>query len=188
MKISLHKNARTTPAVRAEFASSTDSVAILAKRHNVTEMTVRKWRGRDTFEDRSHTAHRLQTTMNTAQEAIAVHLRKSLLLSLDDLLAVMREFVCPDVSRSGLGRCLQRHGVGNLRTMQPKAKKFKAYEPGYVHVDIKYLPQMQDEASRSYLFVAIDRATRWVFVQIKNSKTAANAKAFLKALDKACPL
>ncbi|THT94827.1 transposase family protein, partial [Lampropedia puyangensis] len=60
--------------------------------------------------------------------------------------------------------------------------------PGYVHVDIKYLPQMQDEASRSYLFVAIDRATRWVFVQIKNSKTAANAKAFLKALDKACPL
>ncbi|THT97941.1 IS481 family transposase, partial [Lampropedia puyangensis] len=82
--------------------------------------------------------------MNTAQEAIAVHLRKSLLLSLDDLLAVMREFVCPDVSRSGLDRSQQRHGVGNLRTMQPKvekprAKKFKAYAPGYVHVDIKYL-------------------------------------------------
>jgi len=27
-----------------------------------------------------------------------------------------------------------------------------------VHIDIKYLPQMQNEASRSYLFVAIDRS------------------------------
>jgi transposase InsO family protein len=39
-----------------------------------------------------------------------------------------------------------------------------------------------------YLLVAMDRATRWVFVQIKNDKTAANALAFLKALHKACPI
>lgn len=58
----------------------------------------------------------------------------------------------------------------------------------YVHVDVKCLPQMQDETSRSYLFVVIDRATRWVFVQIKSRKTAANANAFLKALHKACPI
>ena len=38
-------------------------------------------------------------------------------------------------------------------------KAFKSYEPGYVHMDVKYLPQMQDESSRRYLFVAIDRAT-----------------------------
>ena len=51
-------------------------------------------------------------------------------------------------------------------------KAFKSYEPGYVHMDVKYLPQMQDESSRRYLFVAIDRATRWVFVQLKSNKTA----------------
>jgi IS30 family transposase len=39
-----------------------------------------------------------------------------------------------------------------------------------------------------YLFVAIDRATRWVFVKIKSSKTAANARAFLKALHQVCPI
>ncbi len=55
-------------------------------------------------------------------------------------------------------------------------------------MDVKYLPQMQDESSRRYLFVAIDRATRWVFVQLKTNKTAASAQAFLKALHKACPL
>ena len=86
--------------------------------------------------DRSHTPHRLQTTLTPAQEAVAVALRRALLVSLDDLLAVVREFLNPDVSRSGLDRCLRRHGVGNLRDQQakdprPKRKAFKAYEPGY---------------------------------------------------------
>jgi len=39
-------------------------------------------------------------------------------------------------------------------------KPFKAYDPGFVHVDVKYLPQMPDEDHRQYLFAAIDRATR----------------------------
>lgn len=38
------------------------------------------------------------------------------------------------------------------------------------------------------VFTAIDRATRWVFVQFKANKTAASARAFLKALHKACPI
>lgn len=46
---------------------------------------------------------------------------------------------------------------------------------------------MRDETSRRYLFVAIDRATRWVFVQIKPNKTAGAARAFLNALQKAAP-
>lgn len=193
MLIALHKQARTTPAVRAEIAASTESVAALARRYNVAEVTVRKWRSRTEFHDRSHTAHRLQTHLTTAQEAIVVHLRRSLLLPLDDLLAVTREFLCPSVSRSGLDRCLRRHGVGNLKDLLPASEKavrkpFKAYPPGYLHMDIKYLPQMADETSRRYLFVAIDRATRWVYVAIKPNKTAASARAFLKALHKACPI
>ena len=97
--------------------------------------------------DHSHTAHRLQTTLTPAQEAVAVALRKSLLVSLDGLLAVVREFLNPDVSRSGLDRCLRRHGVGNLRDLKakeprPKHSGFKAYEPGYIHIDVKYLPHL----------------------------------------------
>ncbi len=53
---------------------------------------------------------------------------------------------------------------------------------------MKYLPQMSDQTCRRYLFVAIDRATRWVFVRIYNSKTAANARRFLRDLERACPL
>ena len=145
------------------------------------------------MQDRSHTAHRLQTQLTPAQEIVVVHLRRALLLPLDDLLAVTREFICSTVSRSGLDRCLRRHGVGNLNALKPAEPKeahkaFKSYVPGYLHMDVKYLPQMQDETKRRYLFVAIDRATRWVFVQIKPAKTAASAKAFLRALHKACPI
>ncbi|OLH74134.1 transposase, partial [Xanthomonas oryzae pv. oryzae] len=152
-----------------------------------------KWKKRDVFGDRSHTAHRLQTVLTPAQESVVLHLRRTLLLPLDDLLAVTREFICADVSRSGLDRCLRRHGAGNLNDLKPREpavahKAFKSYAPGYVHMDVKYLPQMQDQSQRRYLFVAIDRATRWVFVQCKTNKTAANAKAFLSALHKACPI
>ena len=48
-------------------------------------------------------------------------LRKTLLVSIDDLLAVVREFLNPDFSRSGLDRFLRRHGVGKLRDLQAKA-------------------------------------------------------------------
>jgi len=85
---------------------------------------------------RSHTAHRLQTTLTHAQERIAVELRKILKLGLDDLLVVVREFLNPSVSRSGLDRCLRRHGIGSLRDLEPApakrpGKPFKAYDPGY---------------------------------------------------------
>lgn len=193
MMVSLHKNTRTTPLIRAEIASSTDSARVLARRYGISEGTVYKWKHRSCTMDRSHTAHRLQTTLTPAQEAVVVYLRQSLLLPLDDLLAVTREFLSPDVSRSGLDRCLRRHGVGNLNALKPKTpkeapKSFKAYEPGYLHLDIKYLPQMADEIRRRYLFVAIDRATRWVYVALKSNKTAASARSFLQALHKACPI
>ena len=97
--------------------------------------------------------------------------RRMLLLPLTDLLVVVREFINPAVSRSGLDRCLVRHEVPNLRELQAQAradageaeasiKTFKGDEPGFLKLDIKYLPQMPDEAARRYLFVAIDRATR----------------------------
>lgn len=193
MMIALHRNARTTPAIRARMAASTDSAASLARRFGVSAATVYKWKSRTGFQDRPHTAHHLQTTLTPAQEAVAVELRKTLLLPLDDLLAVTREFLCAQASRSGLDRCLRRHGVGNLQALKPKAqqpthKPFRSYAPGFIHIDIKYLPQMADESRRRYLFVAIDRATRWVFVQIRPSKSAASARAFVQALSRSCAI
>ena len=94
-----------------------EPASALASRYGITEQTVYKWKKRQTFTDRSRTAHSLQTQLTPAQESVVVHLRRALLLPLDDLLAVTREFPCPAVSRSGLDRCLRRHGVGNLNAL-----------------------------------------------------------------------
>jgi transposase-like protein len=55
-------------------------------------------------------------------------------------------------------------------------------------VDIKYLPQMPDESSRGYLFVAIDQATRWVFLRVYADQTQASAVDFLQRLHEAAPM
>jgi transposase InsO family protein len=99
------------------------------------------------------------------------------------------------VSRSGLARLLKREGMVRLEDVIPAAesekiqakKTFKDYEP-FVHIDIKYLPQMPDETSRRYLFVAIDRATRWVFLRIYHDMSDTGSIDFLRRLKEASPI
>jgi phage gp36-like protein len=81
------------------MAASSQTAATLTLRYGVSESTVYKWKGRDSFNDASHTPQRLQTTLTPAQEQIVVELRKRLLLPLDDLLAVTRESLCPQATR-----------------------------------------------------------------------------------------
>jgi len=194
VNIRLHKNATTTPKTRAYIQSSSKGIKELADELGISVSTVRHWRSRDDVHDRPHTRKNLLASLSEAQEAIVVELRRTLRLPLDDLLAVTREFIHPALSRSALDRCLRRNGVARLADLPPlepceavKAKPFKAYEPGYIHIDYKYLPQMPDESKRRYLFVAIDRATRWVYVEIKAHKDARSATAFLKAVRARAP-
>jgi transposase-like protein len=169
----------------------------LARQYGISRETVRKWKSREGPHDLSSIPHNLRAVLSPEQEIIAVELRKTLLLPLDDLLVLVREFINPSVSRSGLDRCLRRYGVSNLSELkksmtdenQPEKEKktFKDYEPGFVHVDVKYLPQMPDEAGRSYLFVAIDHATRWVYFEILPDKSASSSRSFMKRLIKKAP-
>ena len=134
MFVRLHSQATTTPKIRAAIQASNEPAWVLAERHGTNEQTVWKWRKRYSVRIAANTSHRLQTTLTPAQEAVAVALRKTLLVSLHGLLAVVREFLNPNVSRSGSDRCLRRYGVGSLRDLKakderPKHSGFKAYEP-----------------------------------------------------------
>ncbi|HCJ12610.1 MAG TPA: IS481 family transposase [Opitutae bacterium] len=136
----------------------------------------------------------MHCSLSEAQEYIVVELRKTFLLPLDDLLHISRKFINSTLSRSALARCLKRHDASDLRTLYPvtetpekKHKTFKDYAPGYLHIDIKYLPKMPDEAAHKYLFVAIDRASRWVHFSVFSDKTGASASLFLSDVVKAFP-
>ena len=188
----VHPMARTTPRTRAEIHDSPASVAELAQAYNISRSTARKWRNRDDLLDRSHKAHQLHTTLSPAQELIVMEIRRLCLLPLDDLVAVTKQFINADASRSGVSRLLRREGLSKLSDLEPRVegeetsrKTFKDYEPGFVHIDIKYLPKMPDEAQHSYLFVAIDRATRWVFMRIYADQTQGSAVDFLRRVHEA---
>lgn len=151
----VHPMARTTPRTRAEIHESRASLTEVTQTYNISRGTARKWRNRSDHLDRSHRAHQLATTLSPAQELIVMEIRRLCLLPLDDLVSVTREFINAEASRSGISRLLRREGLSKLADLQPKEqgedapkKTFKDYEPGYLHIDIKYLPKMPDESSR----------------------------------------
>ena len=156
MNLNLHRKARTTPAIRQELRASTNSERELAREYNLNRATVRKWRRRDSGQDALHRPHRIHATLSPVQEQVVVALRQTLLLPLDDLLTVTREFIHPAVSRSGLDRCLRRHGVSNLSGLGPQrdgevipVKTVYGYLPGFVRVEVDVLlPDQQDDRDK----------------------------------------
>ncbi|PKF61118.1 transcriptional regulator [Psychromonas sp. psych-6C06] len=114
----VHKNATTTPEMRAFIHESDLATAVLARLLKVSESTVRKWRKRSSTDDISHLPKQLNTTLSEAQQYAVVQLRLRLKLSLDELLNVCKTYINPNASRAGLQRCLKRHGVSRLSEMQ----------------------------------------------------------------------
>lgn len=195
MQISLHKNATTTPAIRQLIQNSTGSIKSIANKFNISIVTARKWRSRQTIFDASHVPKNMNKSLSDPQEELVLAIREILRISIDDLLNVVKEFIYADMSRAALSRLLARHKVPTLRQLakidkdanKTEKKSFKHYDPGFIHIDIKYLPKMEGK-SNCYLFVAIDRATRWVFVKIYEDQSEKSSVDFLNLLYKNCPV
>ncbi|MEZ9595965.1 transcriptional regulator [Shewanella sp. 10N.261.52.F9] len=113
-----HRNATTTPEMRRFIQESDLSVSQLSKILNISEATVRKWRKRDSVKNCPNTPHHLNTTLTPLQEYVVVGLRYQLKMPLDTLLKATQKFINPNVSRSGLARCLKRYGVSRVSDIQ----------------------------------------------------------------------
>ena len=173
MQLRLHANATTTPKERGYIQASSLPVAMLAAELGVSETTIRRWKTRTTVHDGSHTPQRLAISLTTVEEELVQ-------LSLDDITEVMRRCVNQKLSRSAIHRCLRRHGIAKRPPPQKLAVGvFETAPIGFIHIDLKYLPPL--ERKKSYAFVAIDRATRYVYVEIHPHRDAETAAAFLEA-------
>ena len=179
MELSLHANATTTPKIRAYIQRSRKSVEALAAELGVSETTIRRWRGRDTVTDRSHTPKKLMISLSALEEALVCELRTKLWLPLDDITEVMNRCVNGELSRSAIHRCLVRHGLSRRpKPDKPSVGTFEQATVGFIHIDLKHLPALQRR--KSYAFVAIDRATRYVYLEIHPKRDAATAQGFLE--------
>ena len=119
--------------------------------------------------------------LSIEEEAIIVAFRKETLLPLDDCLYALQPTI-PHLSRSSLHRCLQRHDISRLPQIEgdkPTRKAFKSYPIGYFHIDIA---EVRTAQGKLYLFVAIDRTSKFAFVRLEESATVQTATAFLQEL------
>jgi transposase-like protein len=107
-----------------------------------------------------------------------VELRSITWWSLDEITEVIKP-TDPGSIRSAVYRTFKREGINNVPIKEKeKAKKFKEYDPGFLHIDVTYLPKIN--GVKYYLFVAIDRATRTLYFKIYDAKTSANTEDFMR--------
>jgi transposase InsO family protein len=98
-------------------------------------------------------------------------------MSLDDVWEVLM-ITNPKITRASVYRVLVKEGINTVPDQnKEKAKKFKEYEPGYLHMDVTYLPKFKGQSY--YLFVAIDRCTRAMVYRVYQNKTADNTEDFM---------
>ena len=182
-----HASATTTAAVRRAIQHSQESLRALAKRYGINPKTVAKWKKRTSTADRkTGPSEPKSTVLSVEDEAVIVAFRRYTLLPLDDCLYALQATI-PHLTRSSLHRCLQRHGISRLPDVagdKPVRRKFKAYAIGYFHIDIA---EVQTAEGKLYLYVAIDRTSKFAFVQVVRKTGRTSASAFLMALIEAVP-
>lgn len=188
----LHANATTTPKVRAELQASSEPVAVLVERYGISETTVRRWRGRTSTEDRSHVRHNLGQATTPLEEAIIVELRTLGGLSLDDITEVMNRCVNPNLSRGSIWRALRRAGLSGREGRRAAASEedtapqpFEDAPFGFLHVDLRGLSKLQGKGE--YVFVAIERVTRFAWIEVIPDRSSARVAAAMERFLAAFP-
>lgn len=182
----LHGSATTTHVVRAAIQRSKATIAELSQQYGINPKTVMKWRSRASVEDQPMGPKDVRSTvLSIEEEAVCVAFRKYTLLPLDDCLYALHATI-PNLTRSSLHRLFQRHDISRLPCVdgdKPK-KRFKTYPIGYFHIDIA---EVRSAQGKLHMFVAIDRTSKFVFVELHERATRRVAKEFLENLIGAVP-
>ena len=158
----------------------------MSRQLGINVKTVAKWRKRDRVQDAAMGPKAVHSTvLSLEEEAVIVAFRRHMLLSLDDCLYALQPTIA-HLTRSSLHRCLQRHGISRLPDVEgdkPK-KKFKRYPIGYFHID---MAEVRTGEGKFRLFVAIDRTSRFAYVELHERAGKMVAAQFLRNLIAAVP-
>ncbi len=174
----LRGSARTTPRVRAELQASKEKTSVLAKLYGLSRTTVAKWRSRSGTADAPMGPRDPRSTVLTpVEEAMIVAFRQRTLLPLDDVMGCLRDAI-PKLTRSSLHRCLARHGISRLPESETKTKRGRFAETtiGYVHIDSC---ELRHADGKIHMFLAIDRVSKFTFVEFYDKAGNINGAEFL---------
>lgn len=182
MKQMYHSNSTTNVRLRREINKSELPYSALSAKHGVSENTIHKWKNRTEFTDKSSRPHTIKYTLSKVEMLISIELRALTWWSLDEITEAINPKE-PQKIRNAVYRTFVREGINKVpKKEKEKAKKFKEYDPGFLHIDVTYLPKIN--GVKYYLFVAIDRATRTLYYKIYDAKSSSNTEDFmLECLD-----
>jgi transposase InsO family protein len=194
----VHKNARTTPHSRENIVGRVlagESIRAVAHDVGVCESTVRKWlrryraEGRDGLRDRSCRPQRSPTATPVPLAQWVERLRRQRWTGAQIATRLQ-------LSPATVARLLQRCGLARLSALTPPVpvRRYERARPGeLIHLDVKKLGRIGrvghrisgDRRSRvrgigwEYVHVAIDDASRFVYVEVLGDEDAPTATAFL---------
>jgi transposase InsO family protein len=172
-----HSNAKTNVNIRFQLQNNSENNCELAAKFAVSKQTVSKWKNRDFLQDASCKPLNIEYALTDLEKALAISLRTSSWVSIDEVWENLLE-LNPKISRSSVYRCFVKEKINQVpQEKKDKAKKFKEYEPGFLHIDVTYLPKFNGKSN--YLFVAIDRCTRAMIYWVYETKTSENTADFM---------
>lgn len=174
----LHNNATTNKKQRNLIQNSSDKVSVLSERLSVSELTIRKWKNRDYTHDKSSRPNRIHYALDEGSQELLVLIRKVTWFPVDDVVELLKPFI-PNLGHSNCARTFVRYKVNKIPQQEKETrKKFKEYDPGFIHVDVTYLPKLN--GTRKYVYVAIDRATRLIYIKLMDRRCIESSEQFLQ--------
>jgi transposase InsO family protein len=198
--VKLHRNAKTTPAMRALIVQRirqdqwppTEAAAAAGVSVRTTYKWLRRHRlgGRPALEDASSRPHHLprRTAPDTVAAIVAARHERRTAWEIATRLQVPRSTVAAVLARVGLNRLARL-------TPPPPAQRYERTRPGeLVHLDIKPLGRILRVGHRihphqrgssvgagwEYVHVAVDDYSRAAYVEVLPDQTGAATAAFLR--------
>ena len=177
-RMQIHSNAATLQKQRQAIQTGNGTYREIAQEWRISVSTAYRWKHRSDTGDRSCRPHTIEYALSDEEQRAVLCLRR-FRMSLDDIVDALED-VIPHLCRTNTYRLLVRAGVNRLpktiRDAEPGS--FKAYEPGYLHIDSFMLPGF--DGTKRHCYVSVDRATRLVFLRVYKRRTLHSALDFLR--------
>ena len=185
MECTLLQDSKTLSLFEEELQQEDEKTLIkLIKAFNLNQATILSPEKIHRFHKKK--THRYRDELTEFKREIICEFRRVTKLPIDDVLMSLK-YKMRFLTRSKICYCLKKKGLhiipdGNVK--DKKRKKLKNNQVGYVYLDITELKIKED---KYYLFTAMDKFSKYLYIEIFDQKILTAAVAFLKNLIKDCP-
>ncbi len=143
--------------------------------------TISRWVNRETIKSKSSAPIYPNRKYEFTELYYLYAVKKYCNLHLDDCIDILNEKYGIQFKRSSASYYLNKRKLTKKFKPKPEYQKFKEYDVGYIHIDLTYWPKI--DWKKTYIYVAIDRKTRIMYLELHENKQADTAAQFLRNVE-----